>query len=93
MAFVLVDIDPSQFLSNGEIITCLVDTEAYVIAPRELDFYALEYFLDEQSEKNFKIGYEKIMQINTRPGCLPVSLSLFLIDFCPFRAAFRWRNG
>ena len=32
--FVLVDMDPTQFLSNGKVITGLADTEAYVIAPK-----------------------------------------------------------
>lgn len=61
--FVLVDIDPSQFLANEKEITGLVDTEAYVVAPRELDFIGLEYILDEQSAKDFKIGYEKVLSI------------------------------
>jgi fructosamine-3-kinase len=61
--FVLVDMDPTQFLSNGTVITGLVDTEAYVIAPRELDFIALEYILDEKGAAAFKKGYEKVMKI------------------------------
>jgi fructosamine-3-kinase len=61
--YVLVDMDPPQFLSNGTVIIGLVDTEAYVIAPRELDFVALEYILDEKSASDFKSGYEKIMEI------------------------------
>lgn len=61
--FVLVDIDPSQFLSNEKEISGLVDTEAYVIAPRELDFIGLEYILDERAASDFKLGYEKIMPI------------------------------
>lgn len=61
--FVLIDLDPTQFLSNGKEITGLVDTEAYVIGPREFDFISLEYILDEKSARDFKIGYEKIMEI------------------------------
>jgi aminoglycoside phosphotransferase (APT) family kinase protein len=61
--FVLVDMDSTQFLSNGKVITGLVDTEAYVIAPRELDFIALEYILDEKGAAAFKKGYEKVMKI------------------------------
>jgi len=61
--FVLVDMDPTQFLSDGREITGLVDTEAYVIAPRELDFIALEYVLDEKSVQDFKKGYERVMEI------------------------------
>ncbi|TCN20487.1 hypothetical protein EV146_114107 [Mesobacillus foraminis] len=67
--FVLVDMDPTQFLTNGKIITGLVDTEAYVMAPRELDFIGLEYVLDEKSEQNFKHGYEKVMEIPDLTKC------------------------
>ena len=61
--FVLIDLDPTQFLSNDKEITGLVDTEAYVVGPREFDFIGLEYILDEKSARDFKIGYEKIMPI------------------------------
>lgn len=61
--FVLVDMDPTQFLYDGKVITGLVDTEAYVIAPREFDFIGLEYVLDEKSALDFKIGYEKFMEL------------------------------
>jgi hypothetical protein len=67
--FVLVDMDPTQFLSNGKVITGLVDTEAYVIAPRELDFVGLEYVLDEKSAMDFKNGYEKVMEIPDLTKC------------------------
>lgn len=62
-SFVLVDIDPSQFLAVNGIITGLVDTEAYVIAPRELDFIALEYVLNRRSAKLISEGYEAILSI------------------------------
>ncbi|WP_432355584.1 phosphotransferase [Sporosarcina sp. A2] len=62
-SFVLVDMDPTQFLSNNKELTGLVDTEAYVMAPRELDFVGLEYILDKNSIKDFIIGYERIMEI------------------------------
>lgn len=62
-SFVLIDMDPSQFLSDGRTITGLVDTEAYVIAPRAFDFIGLEYILDEASAAEFSIGYEKVMPL------------------------------
>ncbi|QOV09888.1 phosphotransferase [Viridibacillus arvi] len=67
--FVLVDMDPTQFLSDGREITGLVDTEAYVIAPRELDFIALEYVLDVKSVQDFKKGYEMVMEIPNLTKC------------------------
>lgn len=68
-SFVLVDIDPTQFIAVNGIITGLVDTESYVIAPRELDFIALEYVLDENSAKFISEGYEAILSL---PDLKPV---------------------
>lgn len=67
--FVLVDMDPTQFLSNGSIITGLVDTEAYVIAPREFDFIGLEYLLDEEAVTEFKRGYKRVMELPSLELC------------------------
>ncbi|MFJ7933327.1 aminoglycoside phosphotransferase family protein [Sporosarcina sp. NPDC096371] len=67
--FVLVDMDPTQFLADSKVITGLVDTEAYVIAPRELDFIALEYVLDEKAAMSFKAGYESVMEIPNLTLC------------------------
>ncbi|WP_231503925.1 hypothetical protein [Bacillus sp. UNC437CL72CviS29] len=61
--FILVDMDPTQFLSNGTEITGLVDTEAYAVAPRELDFIALEYVLDKKSAEDFIRGYISVQDI------------------------------
>lgn len=60
---VLIDMDPTQFLSDGTTITGLIDTEAYAVAPRELDFIGLEYVLTEKEAHAFKSGYETIMSI------------------------------
>ncbi|MDZ5470423.1 hypothetical protein SM124_01555 [Bacillus sp. 31A1R] len=67
--FILVDMDPTQFLSNGKVITGLVDTEAYVIAPREFDFIGLEYILDEKAAADFKEGYESVLEIPDLTNC------------------------
>ncbi|MEF3306396.1 phosphotransferase [Paenibacillus sp. GYB003] len=60
---VLVDMDPSQFLASGGRITAIVDTEAYVIAPPELDFVGLEYVLDAAAAKPFAEGYASLRAI------------------------------
>lgn len=62
-SLVLVDMDPTQFLYYGDKITALVDTEAYVVAPRELDFIALEYVLDRKGMEAFIRGYESVLDI------------------------------
>lgn len=57
--FVLIDMDPSQFITNGEAITGLVDTEVYVLAPRELDFIGLEYVMDKAAADTFRKAYQQ----------------------------------
>jgi hypothetical protein len=61
--FIMIDMDPTQFLSDGKAITGLVDTEAYVIAPRELDFIGLEYMLDYKAASHFKRGYRRVLEL------------------------------
>jgi fructosamine-3-kinase len=67
--FVLIDMDPTQFLTDGSQITGLVDTEAYVLAPREFDLIGLEYILDKKSAAAFQKGYEKIMPLPNLTQC------------------------
>lgn len=58
---VFIDLDPSQFLLQDGLLSAVVDVEAYAIAPRELDFVALEYVLDERSSASFLKGYSSIL--------------------------------
>jgi aminoglycoside phosphotransferase (APT) family kinase protein len=62
-SLILVDMDPTQFLVEGDRISGLVDTEAYAIAPRELDFVALEYLFDERSANAFQKGYSSVLEL------------------------------
>lgn len=66
---VLVDMDPSQFLTENGLISAIVDVEAYVVGPRELDFIGLEYVLDEKSSKSFIDGYTTILDIPDLSKC------------------------
>lgn len=59
---VFIDLDPSQFLIEGGMLSAVVDVEAYAVGPREFDFIGLEYVLDEQSAVSFLSGYSSIMQ-------------------------------
>ncbi|MED2792310.1 nitrate reductase [Bacillus wiedmannii] len=68
---VLIDMDPTQFLSDGTTITGLVDTEAYAVAPREFDFIGLEYVFTEKEAHAFKQGYETIMPLPHLAECRP----------------------
>jgi aminoglycoside phosphotransferase (APT) family kinase protein len=59
-SLVMVDLDPTQFLTDGRRITALVDTEAYVVGPRELDFIALEFVLDPPAAVALAAGYRSV---------------------------------
>ncbi|WP_124726793.1 phosphotransferase [Staphylospora marina] len=61
-SFVMMDTDPSQFLTDGERVTAVVDTESYVIAPRELELLTLEMIFDEQATRSFKKGYARVLE-------------------------------
>jgi hypothetical protein len=74
---ILVDLDPSQFLTDNGMISAIVDTEAYVVAPRELDFIGLEYVLDEQASKAFLAGYTTILDIPELANCRKVYRYLY----------------
>ncbi|WP_274366285.1 phosphotransferase [Paenibacillus thermotolerans] len=58
---VFIDMDPSQFLIQDEMLSAVVDVEAYVVGPREFDFIGLEYLLDEISVVSFLKGYSSIL--------------------------------
>jgi fructosamine-3-kinase len=62
-ALVLVDIGADQFLSDGDRLTAVVDTEAYVVGPPELDLICLEYSLDRPSAVPFLAGYRSVLPL------------------------------
>jgi hypothetical protein len=74
-ALVMVDMDVGQFLSDGRHITAVVDTEGYVVGPRELDLIGLEYLLDPSGAAAFTRGYQAVMP---------------LPDLAPVRAIYRY---
>lgn len=54
---ILLDMDPTQFLSDGTSFTALVDTEVYAFGPPEMELVALEYLLDAEHADAFLAGY------------------------------------
>lgn len=68
-SYIMVDMDPTQFLTDGKTVTGLVDTEAYVVGPRELDFIALEYVMDRRAADSLIKGYEKITHLPDLNAC------------------------
>ncbi len=74
---ILVDLDPSQFLTENGMISAIVDVEAYAAAPRELDFISLEYTLDEPSAAAFLSGYCTILDLPDLSRCRRVYRYLY----------------
>ncbi|MDP5274276.1 hypothetical protein [Chengkuizengella axinellae] len=74
-SYIMVDMDSRQLLSNGQQITAIVDTEAYVIAPRELDLISLECSFDLNAAAAFKKGYESVLSFP---------------DLSPYREVYRY---
>jgi hypothetical protein len=76
-SLIMVDLDPTQFLGDGWRLTALVDTEAYAIGPRELDFVALEYVLDQRSARAVMAGYTSLMPMPDLRQVRPVYRYLY----------------
>lgn len=54
---IMLDIDPTQYLATGDRLTGLVDTDAIVLGPPELELVALEPLLDARTAVAFAAGY------------------------------------
>lgn len=54
---IMLDIDPTQFLRAGPRLTGLIDTDAVVLGPPELELVSLEPLLNKRSAANFRAGY------------------------------------
>lgn len=76
-ALILVDIDPTQYLQDGRQITAVIDTEAYGIGPRELDFIALEYVLDRRCAAAIARGYRSLLPLPELSNVRPVYRFLY----------------
>lgn len=66
-SFILIDMDPTQFLTDGQKITGLVDTEAYAIGPREYDL--IGYVFTKTEATAFRKGYETISPLPNLTQC------------------------
>jgi len=74
---VMLDVDATQFLSDGVRITALVDTDAYAVAPRELDFIGYEYELDAPGAAAFAAGYRTHFPLPDLTAVRPVYRYLY----------------
>lgn len=71
-SYIMVDMDPSQFLTTDSRITALIDTEGYVIGPREFDFIAFEYLFDQNGADAFQRGYASVLDLPDLTTLRPV---------------------
>lgn len=76
-SLVMIDLDPSQFLSAGAWLTALVDAEAYAIAPRELELIGLELIVDAPSAAAFARGYRTVLPLPDLAAARPVYRFLY----------------
>lgn len=76
-ALIMLDVDATQFLTAGARITALVDTEAYVVAPRALDFVGYEYELDAAGAAAFAAGYRTLLPLPDLTAVRPVYRYLY----------------
>lgn len=75
---VLVDMGASQYLRSEQGEVCaLVDTDAYAIGPRELDFILLEYGLTPAMAKEFALGYQEVLELPDLREVRPVYRYLY----------------
>ncbi|WP_165990025.1 phosphotransferase [Streptomyces sp. YIM 98790] len=58
---VMPDISPGQFLRRRGRITAMVDVDAYVLGPRELDLVFLEFFVDDRAAALIARGYRDVL--------------------------------
>lgn len=85
---ILLDMDPSQFLTDGNRLTAVVDTELYVMAPPHLELIGLEYLLGDHDATHFRAGYESI---RTLPDLAPWrSTYRFLLRLLSFQGSVDW---
>jgi hypothetical protein len=76
-ALVMLDVDATQFLTADGRLTALVDTDAYVVAPRALDFVGYEYELDGERAAAFADGYRAILPLPDLTAVRPVYRYLY----------------
>jgi hypothetical protein len=83
-ALVLPDIAPWQFLERDGRAVALVDLDAYVVGPRELDLVFLEYFVDDRCGRLIEQGYRELLALPALDAVRPVYRLLgYLLTILP----------
>lgn len=71
-ALVMPDIFSGQFLQRERRIVAMIDVDAYVVGPRELDFICLEFFIDGRAGALISQGYSEICPLPRLDQVRPV---------------------
>lgn len=94
---IMLDIDPTQFLRDGARITGLIDTDAVVLGPPELELISLEPLLDERSAAAFRAGYGPLPSLAAvRPFYRFLSLLMEVqgdVPLAEWMGGPRWLDG
>ena len=90
---VMIDLRWDQFLQQDDKLTALVDLDAFVYAPKELEFVLLEYLLNEQQATEFKQYYQQKQQIPDLSAVrAPYRLLFFLMNVLGETDVYLWMN-
>lgn len=57
---IMLDLDPTQFISDGRSLTGLVDLEVYAYGPAEFELCMLEYLIERDQAAAFYDGYTTV---------------------------------
>jgi hypothetical protein len=88
---VMVDLRWDQFLQQDGIVSALVDLDAFVYAPRELEWVLLEYLLDQQQMIEFCKTYQQIISVPVIEQLRkPYRLLLFLMNVLGAKNIEQW---
>jgi hypothetical protein len=93
ISLIMPDINPSQFLVEGNRITALIDIESYVRGPIELELTIVELLLTDGIP--FRQGYEEVR------GCFPsldqvrtvYRFFLYLLFNAPLKGIANWTEA
>jgi len=91
---VMIDLRWDQFLQQEQQLSALVDLDAFVYAPKELELVLLEYLLDEQQANKFKQHYQQEKTIDDLSQVRKAyRLLLFLMNVLGEKDIERWMNA
>ncbi|MBL1321644.1 MAG: phosphotransferase [Methylophaga sp.] len=91
---IMLDLRWDQFLQENGVLSALVDLDAFVYGPRELELVLLEYIFDEQQTLLFSKAYQ---QYHSMPDLSPVRtayrLLLFLMNVLGEKSVDAWMQA